>query len=332
MLGMTVKSTNNDNSKEYLELSVIVPTYDEGENIDALLDRLEPALSKLAIAYEIIFVDDGSTDNTVETVRARRRSNSRICLIELSRNFGKENAITAGFDFSKGDAVICMDADLQHPPELIETLIGLWREGFEVVYTRRKTRNDGTWLRGILGKAFYHIYNKLSDAPIPPDAGDFRLLDRSVVQALCRLRETSRFMKGLYSWVGFRQIGVEFVPEERHKGKSTWNLWSLWNYAVEGITSFGTIPLRIWTYVGSLIALLSFVYAIFLVVRTIVWGADVPGFASLIVLVLFFGGIQLITLGIFGEYLGRVYQEAKGRPLYIVSKQEGLKDRIDAQG
>jgi len=235
-------------------------------------------------------------------------------------------ALTAGYDACRGSAVVTIDADLQHPPELINALFERWREGYEVVYTRRLTREDESWIRELTGKAFYRIYNKLSEVPIPPDAGDFRLLDRKVVDALNQMRERNRFMKGLYSWVGFRQIGIEYVPEERRSGSSTWSVWRLWNYAMDGITSFGTIPLRIWLYVGSAISLISFVYASFLILRTILVGIEVPGFASLIVLILFFGGVQLITLGVIGEYLGRVYQEVKGRPLYIIKETEGFSD------
>lgn len=298
--------------------------YNEGENMDALLDRLEPAVEALDRSYEIICVDDGSSDETVERVQARCAGNPHLRLICLSRNYGKEIALTAGYDHCRGAAAVSIDADLQHPPEMIGELVGKWQEGYEIVFTRRKTRDDESWLRKVLGKAFYRIFNRLSDIPIPEDAGDFRLLDRKAIDALSQLRERNRFMKGLYAWVGYRQIGIEFEPDDRHGGKSTWNLWKLWNYALDGLTSFGTIPLRVWTYVGSAIALLSFVYAGYLVIRTIAFGVDVPGFASLIVLILFFGGIQLITLGVFGEYLGRVYQEVKNRPLYFVRETKGF--------
>lgn len=309
-----------------VEISVVAPMFNEAANLDAFFDRLEPVLKNTGKSYEIICVDDGSTDDTLEVLSRHRLRNQSICVLGLARNFGKEIALTAGLDHARGAAVISIDSDLQHPPELIPTFIEKWQEGYDVVYARRKTRDDGSFVRKLLGNAFYLIYNKMVDVEIPRDAGDFRLFDQKVVGALGLLRERNRFMKGLYSWVGFRQIGVDFSPDPRHGGSSSWSLWKLWNFALDGITSFGTLPLRIWLYVGIFVATISFVYAGFLIVRTLVDGADVPGFASLIVLILFFGGVQLITLGVMGEYLGRVYQEVKARPLYVVRRSEGFLD------
>jgi glycosyltransferase involved in cell wall biosynthesis len=303
---------------EHIEISIVVPVFNEGGNIDAFLDRLEPAISAIEPNHEILVIDDGSTDDSYGRLLDRCRRNTRLRVVSLSRNYGKEAALTAGFDYCRGRAAVSMDSDLQHPPEMLGTLIAKWREGNEVVYTYRESRADDPWIRGVCSRAFYRLYNRLVDVRIPPDASDFRLLDRKAIDALRQLREQTRFMKGLFSWVGFRQAGIPYTPAARHSGQTTWSFWRLWNFAVDGITSFGTLPLRVWLYIGTFISALSFVYASFLVLRTIVMGIDVPGFASIVVLILFFGGVQLVTLGIIGEYLGRVYQEVKNRPLYIV--------------
>ncbi len=305
-------------------LSTIVPIYNEAGNISPFFDRLTKILDALGEPYEIICVDDGSSDESVALLVAERSRNPAIKIVRLSRNFGKELALTAGLDHAGGAAVVVIDADLQDPPELIPTLLAKWREGYDVVYARRTSRAGDNVAKRATASWFYRVYNRLADVGIPNDTGDFRLMDRRVIDALGQMPERNRFMKGLFSWVGFRQVAVDYEREPRAFGKSKWNYWRLWNLAIEGITSFSTAPLRVWSYVGVTFALLAIVYALFLVFRTILMGVDVPGYASLMVVVLFLGGINLITLGIFGEYLGRTYMEAKRRPLYLVRERHGL--------
>jgi polyisoprenyl-phosphate glycosyltransferase len=306
------------------ELSIVIPLHNEEPNIDCLFQRLTEVLDRLQLSYEIVCVDDGSKDQTLARLINHHHLHPAIKVVSLSRNFGKEIALTAGIDFARGAAVIPIDADLQDPPELIETLICKWREGYEVVYATRRSRLGESWLKRMTAKAFYRVIGRMSDVPIPRDTGDFRLLDRRVVEVLKQMPERTRFMKGLFSWVGFRQTSILYDRDQRYRGHSSWNYWRLWNLAVDGITSFSLLPLKVWSYVGSALSLLAFLYATFLVVRTLVWGVDVPGYASLMVAVLFLGGVQLITLGIIGEYLGRVYEEVKGRPLYLVRNAYGL--------
>lgn len=306
------------------ELSVVVPLHNEEPNVDCLFQRLAAVLDRLQISYEIVCVDDGSQDNTLERLLAHHCLNSSIKIVSLSRNFGKEIALTAGIDATRGAAVIPIDADLQDPPELIEALIAKWREGYDVVYATRRSRQGETWLKRLTANVFYRVIGQMSNVPIPRDTGDFRLLDRRVVDVLKQMPERTRFMKGLFSWVGFKQTAILYDRAERHQGQSSWNYWRLWNLAVDGITSFSLLPLKVWSYVGLMLSLLSFIYASFLVVRTLILGVDVPGYASLMVAVLFMGGVQLLTLGIIGEYLGRVYDEVKGRPLYLVRDSYGF--------
>ena len=309
-----------------VELSIIVPLYNEEANIDYLLERLISTLDKLKITYEIVCINDGSKDNTLKLLIAYHQRNSVIKVINLSRNFGKEIALTAGIDYANGAAVIPIDADLQDPPELIEQLVAKWREGYDVVYGTRKSRSGESWLKRFTANSFYKTIGKMSPVPIPANTGDFRLLDRQVVEAIKKMPERTRFMKGLFAWVGYKQTSILFDREPRFGGKTTWNYWKLWNFALDGITSFSFFPLKIWSYMGLIISLISLLYALFLVVRTLILGIDVPGYASLMVAVLFFGGIQLITLGIIGEYLGRVYEEVKRRPLYFVRESYGFKN------
>lgn len=301
-----------------LELSVVVPFYNEERTVPALFARLRPVLRSLGARYEIVAVNDGSTDRTLETLQALRADEPALVLVDLSRNFGKEAALTAGLDHAAGAAVVVIDADLQDPPELIPQLVAQWRAGSEIVLARRTDRSSDPVAKRASAGLFYRLFNRLSETPIPAHVGDMRLLDRVVVDALRRLPERQRFMKGLFAWVGFRTATVDFVREPRAAGASKFSFWPLWNLALQGITSFSTLPLRIWTWIGLLVALLSFVYASFLVVRTLVHGADVPGYASTLVIVLFLGGLQLMGIGLLGEYLGRTYLEAKRRPLYVV--------------
>lgn len=303
---------------ENIELSIVVPVYNEALNIDRFFQRLNTVLDSLSMHYEIICVNDGSTDGTLERLIGYHQRNPLTKILSLSRNFGKEIALSAGIDYAQGKAVIPIDADLQDPPELIKELIGKWREGFDVVYATRRTRQDESWVKRMTANLFYRTVNYLTEIPIPHNTGDFRLLDRRVVDLLSKLPERTRFMKGLFSWVGFKQTAILYDREGRHAGKTKWNYWGLWNFAIDGITSFSSLPLRVWSYIGLVISLAAFIYAVILIFRTLVAGVDVPGYASLMVVILFLGGIQLIGLGIIGEYLGRVYNEVKERPLYLV--------------
>jgi polyisoprenyl-phosphate glycosyltransferase len=307
-----------------VEISVVVPLYNEEPNIDYLFERLEGVLKRLSATYEIVCVNDGSRDNTLNCLVEHHHRNPAIKVVNLSRNFGKEIALTAGLDHARGAAVVPIDADLQDPPELIEELVAKWREGYDVVYATRRSRRGETWFKRFTAKSFYQVIDHISGVPIPRNTGDFRLLDRRVVDALKQVPERTRFMKGLFAWVGYKQTSILFDREPRLKGATKWNYWRLWNFAIDGITSFSLLPLKVWGYLGLTISLLSFIYATFLIIRTLIFGIDWPGYASIMVAVLFMGGIQLLTLGIIGEYLGRVYEEVKGRPLYLVRECYGF--------
>ena len=309
-----------------VELSVIIPVYNEELNIDYLFERLLSVLETLDTTYEIVCVNDGSHDNTLKSLIEHHHRNPVIKVVNLSRNFGKEVALSAGLDYATGAAVVPIDADLQDPPELIKELVEKWREGYDVVYATRRSRGEESWLKQTTANAFYKIIGKMSRVPIPRNTGDFRLLDRRVVEAIKQMPERTRFMKGLFAWVGFKQTSVLFDRPQRYKGTTTWNYWRLWNFAIDGITSFSFLPLKVWSYVGVTISLVSFLYATFLIYRTLLYGVDLPGYASIMVAILFLGGIQLVTLGIIGEYLSRVYEEVKGRPLYLVRDAYGFKN------
>ncbi|MBF2020704.1 MAG: glycosyltransferase family 2 protein [Hydrococcus sp. C42_A2020_068] len=303
---------------EDVVLSVVVPCYNEEENIHYLFERLTSALDRLNLKYEIICVNDGSRDDTLKYLVEYHRRNPAIKVVNLSRNFGKEIALSAGIDYASGQAVVPIDADLQDPPEFIEQLLEKWHEGYDVVYGVRRSRQGESWLKRSTAGAFYRVISGMTHIQIPKDTGDFRLLDRRVVEALKLLPERRRFMKGLFAWVGFKQTAIEYDRDPRYQGTTKWNYWKLWNFALEGITSFSFVPLKVWSYIGVFVSLISFVYASFLVIRTLILGIDVPGYASIMVAVLFLGGVQLISLGFIGEYLGRVYDEVKQRPLYLV--------------
>lgn len=310
--------------KNQIDLSIIAPMFNEESNIDRFFETLIPVLAHLGLTYEIICIDDGSKDRTLEKLAVYHQHNPQIKIISFSRNFGKEIALTAGLHHSNGRAIIPIDADLQHPPKVIEELVAKWREGYDVVYAVKKMRHGESLVKRFTAGVFYRFINFISDTPVPKDTGDFRLFDRRVVKALNRIPERTRFMKGLYSWVGFKQVGIEFDQQPRHLGKTKWNYWKLWNFAIDGITLFSTTPLRLWSYIGITISFISFIYGSYLIIRTIIYGIDVPGYASIMVVILFLGGLQLISLGVIGEYLGRVYAETKRRPLYVIKESYGL--------
>lgn len=310
-----------------VRISVVVPLYNEEENIDALFRRLLAVLEALNTSYDVICVNDGSRDNTLKNLVEYHQLYPQIKVVNLSRNFGKDTAMSAGIDYSQGMAVIPIDADLQDPPELIAEMIEKWHEGYDVVYASRLVRIGESWFKRFSAEGFYQVINKLSRVSIPPNTGDFRLIDRRVVESIKKMPERQRFMKGIFAWVGYKQTSILFDREPRYQGQTKWNYWKLWDFAIDGITSFSFLPLKVWTYVGLIIALVSLVYASFLILRTIIFGIDVPGYASLMVAVLFLGGIQLLTLGIIGEYIGRVYEEVKGRPLYLVRDCYGFENR-----
>ncbi len=299
-------------------ISIVVPVYNEAAVLAEFHRRITAVMVETDCDYELLFVDDGSTDGTGEGLAALRDGDPRVAIIELSRNFGKEIALSAGLDHVDGDAVIVIDADLQDPPELIPAFIDAWREGYDVVYGRRTSREGEPPLKVATAKWFYRTINTLSKVEIPEDTGDFRLLSRRAVEAVRSLPERRRYMKGLFAWVGFPHKAVPYVRQRREAGRSHWNYWRLWNFALEGIASFSDVPLRIATYLGVLTAAAAFLYGLFLLVRTLIWGNPVPGYPSLIIVMLFLGGVQLICLGIIGEYLARTYDESKRRTLYFV--------------
>jgi polyisoprenyl-phosphate glycosyltransferase len=299
----------------------VVPVFNESAAISAFVERVTGVMQGLPeCRFEIVFIDDGSVDGTREQLREWVRQDRRVRALLLSRNFGKEAALSAGLDAARGDAVIPIDVDLQDPPELVVEMVARWREGFPVVLARRADRRSDGLLKRTSANWFYRVHNRMAEVPLPDNVGDFRLLDRRVVEVLRSLPENRRFMKGIFAWAGFRSAVVEYVRPQRTSGASRFTPWRLWNLALEGITSFSTAPLHIWTYLGSAIASVAFVYAVAVIVRVLWSGIDVPGYASLITVVLFLGGLQLIGLGVIGEYIGRIYLETKRRPVYVVEE------------
>ena len=305
-------------SRDGAKLSIVIPMHNEAQVLDVLFSRLDEVIGQLGLAAEIICVDDGSRDNTLALLHERAAGDPRIRVLELVRNFGKEAALTAGLDNTTGDLVVPLDADLQDPPELILEFIALWEQGYDVVYGVRTDRSSDSVGKRLTAGWFYRVFNRLSDYPIPADTGDFRLMDRAVVEALRQLPERNRFNKGLFAWVGFRQIGVPYVRPPRAAGSSSWGSPALWRLALDGITSFSTAPLRIWSLVGLGAAAFAMLSGVALVARVMIFGRDVPGYASLMVVILFCFALQMVAFGIMGEYLGRLYNEAKGRPIYIL--------------
>jgi polyisoprenyl-phosphate glycosyltransferase len=299
-------------------LSIIAPAYNEEKVLPAFQERMAAVLDKLDMDSEIVYINDGSRDNTAGVIESLRARDPRVAFVNLSRNFGKEIALTAGLDHARGDAVIVIDTDLQDPPELIPDLIKEWRNGYDVVYAKRTKREGESWLKKLTAAAFYRVMRRVSRVQIPEDTGDFRLLSRRAVEALGKLREQHRFMKGLFAWIGFPQKAVEYRRDPRAAGKTSFNYWKLWNFALEGITSFTTAPLKIATYVGLVTALVAFGFGAVIILKTLIYGDEVRGYPSLMVTVLFLGGLQLFFIGVIGEYLGRVYNETKNRPLYFL--------------
>lgn len=304
-------------------LTLVIAAYNEEAVLPEMHRRLSAVLDGLDAESQVLYVDDGSRDGTWAVLESLAAADPRVRLVRLARNFGKELALTAGLDRVETDAAIVLDADGQDPPELIPDFVARWREGFDVVYGTRTRRDGETWLKRFTAAAFYRVMSKLSQTPIPPDTGDFRLMSRPVLDALRQLRERQRFMKGLFTWVGFRQVPLPYERAPRLAGGTKFNYWRLWNLAIEGITSFSTVPLRVATYVGLFTALAAFGWGVFIVLRTLVWDDPVQGWPSLMTVVLFLGGLQLVALGIIGEYLGRLYLEAKQRPLYLVADEKG---------
>jgi polyisoprenyl-phosphate glycosyltransferase len=305
------------------ELSVVVPVFNESANIEPLCDRLVPILERVAASWEVVFVDDGSEDDTLSMIRARNAAEPRIGAVSFSRNFGKEVAIAAGLDHARGRAVVIMDADLQHPPEVIERFVARWREGYVMVYGQRTSRADESAVKRGFARLFYRLFDSFTHMHLPEGAGDFRLIDARGVEVLRGLSERSRFSKGLYAWIGFKTIGIPFVVEERRHGATKWSFRTLFRFAFDGITAFSTVPLRVWTYLGGLISVLAITAAAYFAVRTLLFGVDVAGYPSLIVSITFLGGVQLMSLGIIGEYIGRIFAEVKRRPLYVVAERIG---------
>ena len=306
-------------------LSIVVPIYNESLNLDGFFARLIPALEGTGEPFEVICIDDGSKDDSVAKLKRVNQADPRVKLLVFSRNFGKEAALSAGLANAAGHAVIPIDADLQHPPEMIPDMVAKWREGYDVVYAVRRERTGQSLLSRLQARAFYWLFEKLSEVKMPREVGDFRLLDRKVVDAINAMPERTRFMKGIFAWVGFRQVGIPYTQEERVHGESSFNLVRLLRFAFDGLVAFSDMPLRMWTVIGAVVSGFAFLYIVVRLVRTLVYGIDVPGYESIIVTILFLGGVQLITLGIIGHYLGRVFNEVKGRPLYIVRERLGVK-------
>lgn len=321
-----LSSETRTNMSERKKISIVVPFYSEGAGVDLFYAATCPVFAQIpALDFEVVCIDDGSDDDTLQRLIAIAESDHRYRVIELSRNFGKEAALTAGLDAATGDVVIPIDADLQDPPELIPAMIDEWLKGAEIVLARRVDRSSDSILKRASAEMFYGLHNCLADIHIPPNVGDFRLMDRLVVDALKQFPERQRFMKGLFAWVGFRTVTIDYVRNPRAAGVTKFSGWKLWNFALEGITSFSAAPLKFWSYLGGFGALGTFGYALYIVTRTLIYGIDVPGYASLLVAVLFFGSLQLVSVGMLGEYIGRIYIETKNRPLYLIRKIHGTK-------
>ena len=301
-------------------ISIVCPCFNEETVLPRFLERLIPALKTTREPYEIVCVNDGSTDGTLSQLTSLRHQIPEIKVVDLSRNFGKEAALTAGIDHASGDAVIPIDVDLQDPPELIPEMVARWRAGAELVLAQRENRDSDSFLKRSTASVFYKLHNAIADTQIPENVGDFRLMSRAVVDAVRSLPESRRFMKGVFAWVGFKPEVVTYTREVRDSGQTKFSGWRLWNFAIEGITSFSTAPLHVCFYAGITVAVLALIFAIWIFIKTLALGVDLPGYASLMVTILFLGGVQLIGIGILGEYIGRIYSESKRRPIYVVRK------------
>lgn len=311
-------------------LSIIVPMYNEEDALDGFFKRVQRVLQTVTRSYEIICVNDGSRDLTLARLRHAAERDERIKVVNLSRNFGKEVALSAGLDHAAGDAVIPIDADLQDPPEVIPLMVAKWRAGAKLVLAKRRDRSTDGWLKRLTASGAYWLFSKLTHPQIPQNVGDFRLMDRAVVNAIKRLPERSRFMKGLFAWIGYEAETVEYDREARFAGETKWNYWKLWNFALDGITSFSSLPLRVWSYLGFGVSLFAMGYLGFTIAKTMIFGLDVPGYASLLSVILFFNGVLLVGIGVIGEYLARIFTEVKARPLYIVSETIGMEPGVSA--
>ncbi|WP_051868413.1 glycosyltransferase family 2 protein [Vibrio sp. ER1A] len=313
-------------------ISIVCPCYNEQEVLNIFLQRISTVLQETGYSYEVILINDGSKDGTLKVMESLREQDSHVRTVNLSRNFGKEAALTAGLDLARGEVIIPIDADLQDPPELIHDFLREWKKGFDVVVAKRVDRSTDSWAKKLSAELFYKFHNAVANVEIPENVGDFRLINRRVLQAIQLLPENQRFMKGIFSWVGFKTSVVEYKRESREAGETSFNGWKLWNFALDGITSFSTAPLRIWLYVGSVISGFAFLYLSVTVIKTLIFGIDSPGYASLITVILFLGGVQLIGIGVLGEYVGRLYMESKRRPTYIIESDEYQgKDREETQ-
>lgn len=307
-------------------ISVVVPAYNEQEVLPDFHQRLTAAIAKLPYAFEIVYINDGSQDQTLNIMQELHAQDGRVAIVDLSRNFGKEIALSAGLHKATGEAVVVIDADLQDPPELIPQLIKEWENGYDVVYARRSQRKGETWLKKATASSFYRVMQHVGRVRLPEDSGDFRLLSRRAVDALNTLTEQHRFMKGLFAWIGYKQKAVYYDRDPRFAGETKWNYWRLWNFALDGITSFTTAPLKFATYIGFVTAFFAFLYGIIMIVRTLIYGNPVAGYPSLIVIILFLGGVQLMAIGIVGEYIGRIFNETKRRPLYFLNEYKPRRD------
>ncbi len=314
-----------------VDISLVVPMYNEEKSCARFFERVVAAVEPITKNYEIICINDGSRDMTVAEVKRYRANNPRIKLIDLSRNFGKEAALTAGIDMAAGAAVVPLDADLQDPPELLKEMVEAWQKGAQVVLCRRADRSSDTYLKRLTSHWFYRVVHKLAKPSIPENVGDFRLMDRQVVDALKALPERSRFMKGLFAWVGYRQVTIDYVREQRHDGETTWNYWKLWNFALDGLLSFSSAPLKIWSYIGLVISSFSVLFMLYTVFKTLFLGIDTPGYASLMTVMLFFNGVILIGLGAMGEYMARIFVEVKQRPLYLINELVGFEAKVNGR-
>ena len=307
------------------KVSILVPCYNEESSLPALYEALQELMaSNNQYEWEVLMVNDGSRDRTIEVIRELRAKDSRICYIDLSRNFGKENAMLAGFDHVTGDCTVIIDADLQDPPSLIPEMLKYWEEGYEDVYARRRSRGKESWLRKKFSLLYYSMLQHMAKVDILQNVGDFRLLDRKCIEELKRLRESERYTKGLFCWIGFKKKEILFDRDDRQQGVSSFNFLKLLNLAIEGITSFTTSPLRISTILGMIISLVAFVYLCFILAKTVIYGDPVRGFPALMSVILFLGGVQLLSLGVIGEYLGRIFYETKNRPVYVIGEKEGV--------